>query len=347
MTKQALSSSILGTAIVSLWTASALAGEIKVRDAALRLPRDVHQFCVIASSDNASAKDVAKQLEVWLDGPGSELNLELVTIDAKDPNVRWMDYGIPAAPDPSMLPVVVLIGRNRGSGETRLLDFWEPSPNADDLATLKESPLRQQLQQQLGQRLAVILYAPGNSRRSGLAQEVVDRVVEKWSKRGPLGVSAIRVDRNDERERTLLSFMMGQERFDSNADDWVGLLFGRGKLLNPPLRGKQITSDRLNQMIDLLTKTCSSSKPIPTMGPDIPMTWHEELDKAIVWISDPDEQASVLLEAANRDQPLAANDGGTRLDSSVMATMLWTLGGVALAVVASLIVIFRRKRSET
>ena len=88
----------LATVSVLAAAVTATACETIVRDAAFRGQRDVHRLCVIASADDKSAASIVAELSTWLDGPASDLNVELVRVDANDSAVRWTDYAIPSAP---------------------------------------------------------------------------------------------------------------------------------------------------------------------------------------------------------------------------------------------------------
>ena len=326
--------------VTALSVASVLACDIKVRDSAFRVPRDIHRLCVIAMSGDESAESIRQELAMWLDGPGNSLNLELLRLNVDDPSVQWEDYDIPSTPSEDMVPVVALVGRDRGNGQSIFIDHWQPSPSAEDLKVLESSPTREAIQQELGHRLAVLLYAPGSGLDDGSAQEVLDQAVEKWSKIQPLGISVVRMDRLDERERTLLQFI----GLEPEGPDWVGVVFGRGKLMTPPLKGSEISVDRLDELIGQLTAACSCSKPLPTMGIDVPMAWHDQLDAEVVLMDDPEDNTDdTVLENV-----LSSVSGGqdvreATIGSSLLATTMWSFGAITFAVFAISIAMFWRK----
>ena len=264
---------VLGFLVTPL--ATALACEISVRDAAFQAPREVHRLSIMADSGDESADAMMQGLASWLEGPGRGLNLEVVRVNADDPNVPWADYAIPSSPP--ALPVVVLVGRNHGTGENFVIDHWEPGPSADDLALLRTSPARDEIQQQLGQRLGVVIYAPATSGQ-GAGEHVLEQSIKRWSERSELGLSTVQFDRSDPRERVLVSFL----GLDPEGPDWVGVVFGRGKLMVPPLEGKDITLEALDGLIEQLGQNCSCSKPLPAMGVDLPLIWHDDLDARVL-----------------------------------------------------------------
>jgi len=69
-----------------------------VRDASFGVPRDVHRLCVIGDATDGSANADYESLAPWLEGPGAGLNLELVRVNADDPEVNWEEHAIPSAP---------------------------------------------------------------------------------------------------------------------------------------------------------------------------------------------------------------------------------------------------------
>jgi len=276
--------------------------ELTVRDAAFRTRRDTHSLCVIADADDEAGQIIHDDLLAWLYGAGHDLNLKLVKIQADDPDVRWNEYGLPSAP-PSM-PVVALVGQNAGAGRSFVIDHWEPSPSADDLAALKSSPVRQQLSQELGQHVAMILFSPALDYDDGAAREVLEKTVEKWSGTDRPGVSVIQLDRSDPRERILSSFC----GLDPQGPHWVGVVFGRGKLMFPPLQAAEISFKKLDEVILQVDQDCSCSKPLPSMGVDIPLVWNEKLTAKFIPTSDPAEESEDARDDTELVLPSLASD---------------------------------------
>ncbi|HUU27680.1 MAG TPA: hypothetical protein VM123_07700 [archaeon] len=295
--------------------------DLTVRDAAFEYPRSVHLLAVMARADDPAGKDVYSALEQWLSGPGKGLNLELRRVDPGSPDVIWTDYGIPSAPPLS--PVVVLAGSGSLGQPNFLVDHWEPGPGAGDLEILKSSPVREEIKREVTHRLAVLIHVPGNDNSESDAGEVIESVVRTWAKREPLGVAVVRVDRSDERERLLLAFM-GAKR---TGPDWVGVVFGRGKLM-PPLRGEEITEERLNGLLEPLLGDCSCLQSPAALGVDLPMEWDETLDSALVKLRSNDIQVS-----------------GVSGTWGILATTAWTLGGLVFLVgIATALIMRSRKR---
>ncbi len=348
----------IGTiALVCIAQTARLAGcETIVRDAAFRGPRDVHQLCVIAAAKDAAADKITADLKAWLDGPGGSLNVQLVHIDADDPKVDWLSYGIPSAPP--ALPVTVLIGRHSDTREAFVIDHWEPGPTAAELEVLRTSPVREEIQKHVGGALAVLLYAPAQSDGSGAPAAKSEHVallqkrVEQSHKTGTPGLALVRLDRSDPRERILAGFA----DLRPDGPDWLGIVFGRGKLLTPPLTGSELASGELDGLLDQLTEHCSCTRPLESMGVDIPLAWNNALDARVVTIGHAaDEErllaaqrvlpsvASEMDERANSAGEVnAAGEGGASGTGRLVATTIWALCGLAAAVVIGSAILLRR-----
>lgn len=319
--------------------------DILVRDAAFRIPRDMHRLCVMAESGNHVADEIETRLAGWLDQEAVDLNLELVRVNADDPDVRWSQFGIPSAPP--FLPVTVLVGMNRETGANFVIQHWEPAPTDEELAALANSPLRRQLQEELGRQLAVVLYAPCASCEDDHVRAMLNLVGREWQdvQGSGLGVSVIEVDRGDPAERLLLSFA----GLAPDGPDWVGVVFGRGKLMNPPLIGDEITPDALNGLVEEVLADCTCSKPLPSMGVDLPMVWTPELDDQVLALGAPAEDvepetitlagitATPAVTSAFVASPPPNDDAFSRPPASSSTTgfslFKWVLGVLALAVI--------------
>lgn len=255
---------------------SAWACEIRVRDSAFRTVRDLHRLCVIADSSDKQADALQARLEQWLDAKDGTLNLEIVRIDADDPEVSWESVGIPSAP-PS-LPVTVLVGRNNGLGESFLIDFWETEPNAETLASIAESPVRAELARKLAANVAVLLYAPAEPTEESSLPDSITEMVDAGIADERIGLELISVDRNDPAERLLCRFM----GLGPGGPDTLCVVFGRGKLMGPPLKGDEINPANVQTLVTEIRQACSCSKPLPTMGVDVPLIWSEQVDSSVV-----------------------------------------------------------------
>lgn len=326
----------LGAALVLVLSRAAVACENQtVRDAAFSQPRNVHHLYVMANGDDPVGRRVCERMGTWLDTAGKGLNVKTVRIAADEPGIDWTTFGLPSAP-PS-LPVVALIGKAAAERRYFVIDHWEPAPTEDELTLLCDSPARQALRRELGRRLAVLLHIPSDGSDKARVERVLASTVESWSKREPLGVITLRLDRSDARERLLLSFA-GATR---TTEDWVAVVFGRGKFMSA-LVGTEITADNLNLGLETLIGSCTCTRSPATLGVDVPMLWDASLDADVVPLRSADD--------ANSVDPNAALTAGhhSHLPSGLVASRtVWTFGLLALAVgVAAFVLVLRGRRGE-
>ena len=255
---------------------SAVACEIRVRDSAFRTSRDLHRLCVIADSSDPSAAVIEQRLGDWLDRSNESINLEVVRIDADDPETNWQTIGVPSAPP--VLPVTVLVGRDNGIAESFLIDHWEPAPTNQQLASLLDLPARQALADKLARNVAVLVFAPRDSGASSAASAQLQSIIDAGLSEERIGLSMITVDRNDPAEN-LLSRFMGLR---PDSPDTLCVAFGRGKLMSPPLLGDAINADNIGALVTQIRQACSCSKPLQTMGVDVPLVWSDEVDSTVI-----------------------------------------------------------------
>ena len=257
------------------WLAAAAAWACNtgtVRDAAFLNRRDVHRLCVMANRDDAGADATFERLSNWIEKDGAGLNLEVERVIADDEAVFWENYGLPSAP-PSV-PVVALIGVFRAVRRTFVIDHWEPAPTDEDLAAILHSPARADAKKTLVDDWAVLLFAPGEDADAAAHADAVEAIEKKWDAEHPPGITVVYVDRADPDERILCSFAGIQ----AGGPDWAGVLFGRGRLMAPPLIGEDISEGSLDELLRGLTMPCTCLQEATALGLDVPMTWEPELD---------------------------------------------------------------------
>jgi hypothetical protein len=269
-------------ALLVLFSRAAVACEGgNVREAAFMEDRDVHVLCVIASADDASADGTSvdaiyDRLAEWQIEHGSALNISLERLDPEDPDVRWGDYGMPSAPPE--VPVTALIGRFAAQRRAFVVDHWEPAPTDEDLAVLLESPVRVAMKERMVDVWATLLHAPGTPGHEGTKSEeelrgLFDAVSERWAEEQSPGIQVVRLSRTDSEERTLRAFAGIPE----TGPDWVGVIFGKGKLMAPPLEGDDITENKVNRLLESLATPCTCLAEVTVQGVDVPMTWGSDM----------------------------------------------------------------------
>ncbi|MCX5758710.1 MAG: hypothetical protein NTU83_09440, partial [Candidatus Hydrogenedentes bacterium] len=146
------------------------------------------------------------------------------------------------------------------------------------------------------------------------------------------GVTLVTLDRNDPRERTLRVFA----GLDKDMPDWLGIVFGKGKLLLPPLLGAQLTEDGINEQLKRLAVQCTCMEDATVHSVSVPMRWDAALDKRIpAFTPRLNYAASARTEPTGRSFPAAY----------VLAPML-AFACVALAVTGLTIRRARRHRAD-
>lgn len=247
-----------------------------VRDAAFAKPRDVHRMCVFTSDADEEGAQIQESLESWLQGPGNGLNVRIERVNANSPSIDWTVYGIPSAPP--RLPAVALIGESVPSGKPFVVTAWEPAPALEELDALAASVACTQICDALGKYWAVILHAPGNT--PGV-HDALERVQERWAKEQAPGLAVVILSGDSPAERVLRAFV----GVPKDGSDWVGVVFGKGKLLAPPLVGARIGNESLNGLLESLAVQCTCLHESVRLGLDLPMKWDETITQAALALS--------------------------------------------------------------
>ena len=362
-----LRSAALAVVASVVWTMglAAACNSGSVRDAAFQAKRDMHRLCVFTTSKDSQGDAIFERLRSWMETEGQRLNVVLERVNADDPSVRWETYGIPGQP-PS-LPVVALIGLMPTSPRRPfVIDHWEPTLNDADLAALKDSPARDEVKRSIADVWAVLVYSPGPTEKLGrfpisggsidATEEAGNReashfsvlkaVEKQWETEHAPGIAIARLDRADPRERMLCSFV----GLEPTGPDWVGVVFGRGTLLAPPLQGDDITEDNLNRLLTGLTIPCTCLQQSMTLGLDVPMTWEPELDvKAAAAVQSVLDYMETTVNLTRSPEPSASLvEQVPQEDRDVLTTALLPLGcaaGIALLAVAGILWRARRRRA--
>jgi prepilin-type N-terminal cleavage/methylation domain-containing protein len=310
-----------------------------VRGKAFEESRNVHRLCLIADGADSASQALFSRLETWRAQAGAATNVELVRLDTRDDKVNWEDYGIPSAPP--TLPVAVLAGFDNAGRRSFVIDHWEPGPTDSDLDALIGSPVREAIRREVGKRWAVLLYAPGSGSGARSIEAVIEAVSKRWSQEHAPGIAVVRLDRSDPRERLLCSFAgLAQRDKDApaGAPDWVGVVFGRGKLMAPPLEGAEITEAALDALLSQLIEICSCLRPPSMMGVDIPMSWGPEDEKSVASLLSPEAQKALEAALAS-DKPAAAPSSHAMLKATLSA-----IGFLTIVVFGGTIAMLRRDK---
>lgn len=301
-----------------------------VRDAAYHAVRDVHKLYLIANEGDAASDEAYRRIEAWKAERGKDLNIEIGRIAADDPAVSWTDYGIPSAP-PSV-PVTALFGQFESPRRSFVIDHWEPGPADEDLAVLLDSPGRQRLREALTQAWVVLLYSPAPGGKGDAAiEKAFDAVSRRWAVEQSPGIQVVTFDRTDPRERIPVGFA------GIKPDDpaWVGVVFGKGKLLAPPLRGEDITEANVNRLVESLAAQCTCLQESMTIALSIPMLWDEALTSKVVGLAPVQGYTEIALDGPSREEKVVERirEDVSKDDRGVfrrVASTLAVAGGVVI-----------------
>ncbi len=244
-----------------------------VRDAAFQGKRDTHRLCVMGNKGDAEADAIYTRLNQWYLENKDGFNLRVERVIADDPEIRWERYGLPSAP-PSF-PVTVLVGISLFLQQAFLIEHWEPAPEDNALAALRSTPSLETAKQHLVDVWAVVLYARGSGEGAGQGYAVLERAVKRWETEHAPGIRLVPLERTDPREKILCSFA----GIKPDGPDWAGILFGRGRLMGPPLQGADITEENADRLLKSLTVPCTCLQESIALGIDVPLVWEPRLDE--------------------------------------------------------------------
>jgi hypothetical protein len=338
----------LGRIVASLVVVAALSpaplcaceGEY-VRDNIFMQPRDVHRLSVIGqSSDDPAARAIYDEIDAWWKANAQDLNVELQYVAADDKSVDWHALGIPSAP-PST-PVTVLSGWQSARRKGFYIDHWEPRPSQKQLAAIVSSPARDKIAAVLPKSLAVLVYIPGDG--AGQASRTVESVVKDRPQGDALATQIVRVDRRDENERLLLSFL----GVAPSGPDVVAVIAGAGTVM-PSLQGKDVTAQRIEEELAILVGECSCLQTAARIGVNLPLVWTKAMTDAVVPQGAPTSTSDTAVVAANEldtATTILADAEAPTTHQPIVKAALWTVGGVAIVVVIATAALLARRNGQ-
>ena len=285
-----------------------------VRDAAFYKPRENLRLCIFGPAGDPRTAGIQQQMSTWLAGPGRGLNIVLETADSDRPDMVWSEYGVPGPPP--RLPATALIGSSAPAGKPFVVKAWEPAPAPDELQPFLDSPACARIRDALARRWAVVLHIPGNT--TGVT-EVLEDVRARWMAEQAPGIEVVTLDRGDPRERLLCAFA----GVPKDGSDWAGIVFGKGKLLAPPVTGARIGEGSLNRLLATLAAQCTCLHESMRLGTDLPMVWDETIGPKALALS-------TAVENPKLAENVEASRGGLRIGWAALCGILLA-GGVALA----------------
>ena len=189
-----------------------------------------------------------------------------------------------------------------------------------------DSPFRAELRDRLLKEVGILVHVPATVEAREDLKPLLNDLESNWDEKEKCGVSLMTLDRNDPEEELLLSFL----GVPKEGPDWVAILFGRGKAMDP-WTGPEINEPELNGQLESLIGECSCLQTAGALGVDLPMRWTEGMDAMMVPLRDPVEAEDPTVLAGMRNSGLT--DGPVR--SVLVIAGIILAGGVAILIVRS------------
>ncbi len=319
-----------------------------VRDAAFHAKRDLYRLLLIAEPDDAEASNAFDSVEAWLVENGRDLNVRPVRVQAEGEMTDWGALGLPGPP-PDM-PIVALVRDpvKPDAGEAlrvSVVDYWTPCPSSDDLAVAFHSPVRARLQDALIEWWAVVLYSPRPGGDGGNREALIQDMAARWAQKQSPGITVVTLDRTDPAERLLVR-LLGLSKHE---EDWAAIVFGKGRVLIPPMVGDEISVGAIDNALESLAVQCTCLQEYTTIGVDMPFAWADDMNGRVIGLTAPRQysELTVLEQAAQHEQALE-REVLPRDRRLVAAAILCALlaAAVPVVVVAGLLVRSRRRRLQ-
>lgn len=238
--------------------------------------RQMHTLVVIGPTSDPETENRYEELLSWTHGAGEGLNLSVQRISVDDPGVVWSDHGFEGPPDADRM--TVLVSRHPAGDVSFIVDRWEPEPSREDMAVLRDSPLRERLRAETVSKLAVFVHSAGaeaaESRRIG---QLLQELARRWKAERGHDIAILELDRLDPRERALVRFT----QLNEIDEEWVGVFAGRGVMLFPPFKGEDITQANLDGLLDKLAGPCTCIVNPYALGVEIPILWTDADERLV------------------------------------------------------------------
>ena len=265
-----------------------------VRDDAFTARRDQYRLCYFAKAGEVQDSDLAA-MNQWISSQEERFNLSLEVVDVEQPDMLWERYGLPQAPEE--MPATLLIGSTGISPRAFVLKEWQGIIGIDPVEAFLASPALDKAKETLVESWGVLLYSPALAGTDTGTRTLLEGFVETWSAEHPPGITLLEFDRSTVEEE-MLAALIGPR--DEQA--WTAMLFGRCKLLAPPLLGEDITQDGLEQVLSQLTAPCTCVEQSKDMGLDLPVYWDKALDERFIALEEQAQSAGGYQEITFEEQ---------------------------------------------
>ncbi len=291
-----------------------------VREAAFFTVRDNYWMGMVFEEGDAESHIRYTALAAWIEEQGGDLNVQLEHVLPEDAMYLKMRYGVT---EPLVeMPATFFSGRHPTESRAVVLTQWTPAPDVSVLEGLHANTTLAQIARDTPEFWAALVYARGTG---APRRDAVENVVAQWRTHHGPGVALHELDRHDP-DNALLCAVAD---IAADGEDWVGVVFGRGRLLLPALQGDAITARKLDRLLSGLQDFSTCPLHTAAMGIDLPMRWDETYTERYAHL-----EASGALH-----EPLLANTlpflfsempSGARIWSTTVLNVFTGLGLVAV-----------------
>ncbi len=324
-----------------------------------------YELWMVCQKATPEAKAYAQKMEKFIETQmeGTNLLVEVKAVEKLGPEARkeLKKMGI----DVAKLPLTTIVLER--DYEYATMKVTPGQMGKDAVKALIASPKKLEIKKLLSENdnYCMVLFSPGKDPKAGAAAlKTVQTAIAEHQKRAPKQkIPVIQLDRSDPKEAFLVK-ELGLSSQDT--ESLAVILFGKGRVLLPVMKGKAITKDNFLERYEFLNHNASDCNADPVFvleeTADLLIRWEPELDEKVItairksgilerlygpW----DEDEAALLEPQPASQkgpattaaaPLAAPGDATppRLNYTLPA-----LGGVLVLVLIVGWLVMRKKRA--
>jgi len=260
-----------------------------VRDAAFHAKRDNYRLVVVTPPEAENAEASKAALGAWFAEQRQALNVRLDWVESDAP-VALAEYGIQASRED--FPAAWLCGWHPVRRAPYAAYHWPGIPAENALEALRATPALAKARDLLLDHWAVVIFARGEGPDRA---PMVAQVAGDWAEQHAPGIAVMHLDRHDPRE-ALFCAITG---IPSDGPDWVGVVYGKGKLLLPTLTGDDISVEHLDGLLQRLPVPCTCLQQAMAPGLDLPFHWDPALDARYAALTGPDASTALTRSPVN------------------------------------------------
>lgn len=304
-----------------------------VRDSAFSSARDNYWIGMAFDKSDSDSQKRYDELSTWLAEHGNALNIKIEQILPDDAMYLRLRYGVTTPP--TEFPITYFAGHHPAAPRPVTFFEWTPAPEITLFENLKANSVFASIRKNTTEHWATVLYARGTGQNK---QKEVSTVVEEWKRSHAPGVALIELDhQNPEHE-----FLCAVTGIKEEGEDWVGVVFGKGRLLTPVLVGDAISSRELDRMLNRLTIPCTCLQAETVFGFDLPMFWDTGQEKAYAQLAAPVGYMEMTLDD-KLDSIMTEMPSGEKSINTVALLALMTLGLIVVVILSFMLLRLRKQ----